>query len=217
MNPENPGSAGPRPTAWTSAAVPAEEYAEIARSLTSPDSPVGIDARHTHVLILHALDRIERKLSGAGGPRQDGAINPDSAAAVRPSVRRLLERAPAFAALPPKRRERLPEILEGIVLLASGGDARVSEFPDFVADLLEGVFEAVVDASIEQMEAYFDLLEDVSDSAENFAKDTKGETAARQRARLLAMMALLGVNRVSVRHGGVAARSVFDTDAEDED
>lgn len=49
--------------AWDRAAVPEAEYAEIARALTSAESPVGIDAKHTHVLILHALDRIERRLA----------------------------------------------------------------------------------------------------------------------------------------------------------
>lgn len=67
--------AGRAPT-WERAAVPEADYASIAQALTSPDSPVGIDAKHTHVLILHALERIERRLAeverrldaaGAGG------------------------------------------------------------------------------------------------------------------------------------------------------
>ena len=49
--------------AWDSAAVPEHDYGEIARALASAESPVGIDAKHTHVLILHALDRIERRLA----------------------------------------------------------------------------------------------------------------------------------------------------------
>lgn len=65
-----------RAPTWERAAIPEADYASIAQALTSPDSPVGIDARHTHVLILHALDRIERRLAeverrldaaGAGG------------------------------------------------------------------------------------------------------------------------------------------------------
>ena len=59
---ETPAEGG-RPAAWEPAAVPEPDYAEIARALTSEESPVGIDARHTHVLILHALDRIERRLA----------------------------------------------------------------------------------------------------------------------------------------------------------
>lgn len=49
--------------AWDRAVVPEPVYAEISRALASDDSPVGIDAKHTHVLILHALERIERRLS----------------------------------------------------------------------------------------------------------------------------------------------------------
>ena len=52
-----------RTPTWDRAAVPEGDYASIAGALASPDSPVGIDAKHTHVLILHALDRIERRLA----------------------------------------------------------------------------------------------------------------------------------------------------------
>jgi hypothetical protein len=52
-----------RAAAWDAAAVPERDYAAIADALASADSPVGIDAKHTHVLILHALDRIERRLA----------------------------------------------------------------------------------------------------------------------------------------------------------
>jgi hypothetical protein len=36
------------------------------------------------------------------------------------------------------------------------------DFPAFVSDLVRGVFQAIVDASIEQMEAFADLLESVT-------------------------------------------------------
>jgi hypothetical protein len=52
-----------RAAAWTREAVPEGTYDEIARALASAESPVGIDAKHTHVLILHALERIERRLA----------------------------------------------------------------------------------------------------------------------------------------------------------
>ena len=56
-------AAGPSSAAWERVAVPDGEYAAITRALASAESPVGIDAKHTHVLILHALDRIERRLA----------------------------------------------------------------------------------------------------------------------------------------------------------
>lgn len=55
-------TAAQRPAAWNPAAVPERDYTAIADALASAESPVGIDAKHTHVLILHALDRIERRL-----------------------------------------------------------------------------------------------------------------------------------------------------------
>ncbi len=48
--------------AWEKSTVPQVDYDQIAHALTSAESPVGIDAKHTHVLILHALDRIEKRL-----------------------------------------------------------------------------------------------------------------------------------------------------------
>ena len=38
------------------------EYEKIERLITSEASPVGIDAKKTHVLILHKLLQIERRL-----------------------------------------------------------------------------------------------------------------------------------------------------------
>jgi hypothetical protein len=53
----------PRGKAWDASAVPRAEYDQIVAAITSAESPVGIDARHTHVLILHALERLERRLA----------------------------------------------------------------------------------------------------------------------------------------------------------
>lgn len=42
--------------------VPEDRYREIGDLIHSDESPVGIDARHTHILILHLLDRIDKRL-----------------------------------------------------------------------------------------------------------------------------------------------------------
>jgi hypothetical protein len=47
-----------------------EEYERIERMIASDESPVGIDAKHTHILILHKLAEIERRLDAL---EQDGA------------------------------------------------------------------------------------------------------------------------------------------------
>jgi hypothetical protein len=42
--------------------IPKEEYERIEREIASPESPVGIDAKKTHVMILHRLGEIEKRL-----------------------------------------------------------------------------------------------------------------------------------------------------------
>lgn len=42
--------------------VPHEEYERIAKEIESAASPVGIDAKKTHVMILHMLSEIDARL-----------------------------------------------------------------------------------------------------------------------------------------------------------
>jgi hypothetical protein len=42
--------------------VSKEEYEEIARMIGDPSSPVGIDAEKTHVVIIHKLLELGRRL-----------------------------------------------------------------------------------------------------------------------------------------------------------
>ncbi len=43
--------------------IPQDEYERIASEITSDSSPVGLDAKKTHVMILHKLMEIERRLA----------------------------------------------------------------------------------------------------------------------------------------------------------
>ncbi len=43
--------------------VPQEDYDRIAALISSDTSPVGIDAKKTHVIILHKLMEIEKRLA----------------------------------------------------------------------------------------------------------------------------------------------------------
>jgi hypothetical protein len=43
--------------------VPEERYQEIASTIFSEDSPVGIDAKKTHVMILYMLEQIDRRVA----------------------------------------------------------------------------------------------------------------------------------------------------------
>jgi len=55
---------------------------------------------------------------------------------------------------------------------AGADDLEAIDFPAFVSDLIRGVFNALVDSSIKQMEAYADLLKNVAIAADKFAKQT---------------------------------------------
>lgn len=43
--------------------VPQAVYDQIANEIASDESPVGIDAKKTHVIVLHMLMEIERRLT----------------------------------------------------------------------------------------------------------------------------------------------------------
>lgn len=52
-------------------------------------------------------------------------------------------------------------------------------FPRFVAGLIDGVFNAIVSSSIKQMEAYAELVKNVSKSVDQYMKDNVSENNAR--------------------------------------
>jgi hypothetical protein len=52
-------------------------------------------------------------------------------------------------------------------------------FPTFVADLIKGTFQAIVDASIQQMEAYANLLANVAKTVDQFMADNISDNNAR--------------------------------------
>jgi hypothetical protein len=56
---------------------------------------------------------------------------------------------------------------------------QVISFPEFVADLIRGSFTAIVDSSIQQMEAYTRLLEDVAKTVDQFMADNITDNQAR--------------------------------------
>jgi hypothetical protein len=93
------------------------------------------------------------------------------------------------------------------------------DFPRFVADLITGVFNAIVDVSIRQMEAYADLVAAVAATIEQFRDSNLDDRRLRDRlcqlfpelcepadrapaprSRLATMMAL-GINRIVVTNG----------------
>ncbi len=47
-------------------------YAQIAEMIHGDDSPVGIDAKKTHILILHKLSQIEKRLEAIEKQQKSG-------------------------------------------------------------------------------------------------------------------------------------------------
>ncbi len=53
------------------------------------------------------------------------------------------------------------------------------DFPSFVSALIKGTFQAIVDATIQQMEAYATLLEQVAKTVDDYMEDNVTEDSAR--------------------------------------
>ena len=49
------------------------DYDRIAQLIHSDNSPVGIDAKKTHVLILHKLEQIEKRLTALEDAQKPGS------------------------------------------------------------------------------------------------------------------------------------------------
>jgi len=78
------------------------------------------------------------------------------------------------------------------------------DFPAFVASLIQGTFQAIVDASIQQMQAYAELLKNVATTVDRFMDDNVSDGAARdyladQHPGLLSRDTSGGVPRLRVR------------------
>jgi hypothetical protein len=163
-----------------------------------------------------------------------------TARAVRTAVRQLLEASPAYAELPPGQQRALARQMTSVASYMIGGPngdtipatatvtaelVRDVDFPAFVSALVHGVFQAIVSASIQQMDAYGDLLKDATKAIDAYARDDtdddddddKVKKARRRRVRanrqqLLATTVLMGINRIVVTDGVIKARVRFKVD-----
>jgi hypothetical protein len=78
------------------------------------------------------------------------------------------------------------------------------DFPSFVASLIHGTFQAIVDSSIQQMQAYAELLKNVATTVDRFMSDNISDGAARdyladQHGDFLARDASSGSPRLRVK------------------
>ena len=99
---------------------------------------------------------------------------PGLAGGTRPATSQPAARAPTPAVAAPKAAPATET-------LAARTGALVNEvdFPGFVAQLVHGTFDAIVDASIRQMESYADLLSAVAKTTEQFTQENVSLDQAR--------------------------------------
>jgi hypothetical protein len=110
---------------------------------------------------------------------------------IRSQVKDVLEHSASFRQLSLAQQKTLAANLEKVATKLTGSTrpgVDSVDFPDFVKQLLEGVFESIVDSSIQQMEAYEDLLSDVAGSIDD---DVTNEDARDLICRKLAKIAHL--------------------------
>ena len=103
-------------------------------------------------------------------------------------VLRTVEEQPAAAGAPARAAADAPKPppADEFATRATGSAGRITKetlnaiaFPTFVADLIKGTFNAIVDASIQQMEAYGKLLANVAKTVDQFMSENITDTQAR--------------------------------------
>ncbi|WP_433361231.1 hypothetical protein ACQPZX_28120 [Actinoplanes sp. CA-142083] len=196
----NPG--GLRPTGPTRAVVRREIRRLLSRTAAFDRLPAA-----DRISLEHHLNKVagyaaecvrDDWASSARLGQRPVLVERPAATGAAPAVRGDLEVAQARAAaadhsavahagpLPVAGPARGQAAAEDFVPAAAGNIAGVTaatlkalSFPDFVADLIRGTFRAIVDSSIQQLEGYARLLEDVSKTVDQFMADNITDNQAR--------------------------------------
>lgn len=133
-------------------ALPAQQQAEMAQSLSRVFGYLGEPPARTMAPDFGSL----RGNSGGSGRQNPAGQQPDQ------------NNAPAPAAKPQQN-------LAGATREMLGAIA----FPEFAASLIQGTFQAIVDSSIQQMEAYSRLLAETAKTVDQFMDDNISDDMAR--------------------------------------
>jgi len=155
-----------------------ESMAKIAEFLAAPETPLAGQM---------APPDLQQRLTpgGSGQPAPTDPLQPAPASSTSPAP------AGPSASVTGRAGEVARTTLNAI------------DFPAFVASLIQGTFQAIVDASIQQMEAYAELLKNVATTVDRFMDDNISDGAARdyladQNPGLLARDTSGGVPRLNV-------------------
>jgi hypothetical protein len=99
---------------------------------------------------------------------------PVSREAARAAARGLAEPPP-----PPPAADEFDPRAVGLIAGVTRETLNAVAFPTFVADLIDGTFNAIVDASIRQMEAFANLLANVAKTVDQFMADNITDNQAK--------------------------------------
>jgi hypothetical protein len=141
---------------------------------------------------------------------------PGTQAMVRQRVDELLSGSPGLRALPDDRRQAIVRATARVAQVIVGGEGgpaspgavgrgsvHSADFPGFVRGLVDGVFRAIVDASVEQMQAYGDLVTAVADQIQATGAGD-GPWPGREE---VAEAILAGINRIVTTGGRTPLRA----------
>lgn len=127
-----------------------QDLGRIRRALQSEPSALAREGRDPYALALETPAEVLRR-------RREAALQPQNAqSATQPA-------APA----PPAARPAATETLAA----RAGALSDEIDFPGFVASLIHGTFDAIVDSSIRQMEAFASLVSAVAKDVERFTSE----------------------------------------------
>ncbi len=113
-------------------------------------------------------------LSRKASTQADDATTGQTRTATRAPARSTRGRSPVAVHLAVLADPRVTDASSAIATLLQEVD-----FPDFVGDLINGVFNAIVNSSIQQMDAYAELIKQVSDTVDRFREDSISTAQAR--------------------------------------
>ena len=120
---------------------------------------------------------LSKKLGQTPVLREQTILRPLAQAAGAPAHDAPLARAAASKA-PPPAEEFSPRAASQVARITRDTLNAIA-FPTFVADLIKGTFQAIVNASIQQMEAYGNLLSNVAKTVDQFMADNITDNQAR--------------------------------------
>ncbi|WP_323801769.1 hypothetical protein [Parasphingorhabdus sp.] len=160
--------------------IPEEEKAQIARDtvrvLSYMTDPNGLTAELTGTTPAEGADTIAETVSPVASQALSAAPPPTAEALKESAVdqtKRNLSGSPGFAG----KDFQAGAVEQGVEQF--GEMVQKVDFPKFVGGLIENVFQAIVESSIEQMRAYGELIANVAKTTDQFMADNIGQSAGR--------------------------------------